>query len=53
MSRIAAISLMPATPARAHNGLNLHPHGIDLGWVTPAPVALIAGLVLALVRRPK
>lgn len=53
MSRIAAISLMLATPAQANQGLHLHPHGIELGWIALGSVALIAGLVLALVRRPK
>ena len=30
---LAAMAALAAGPALAHEGLHLHPHGIDAGWL--------------------
>ena len=41
--RTIAILLLAATPAAAHDGVHLHPHGIDAGWMLLAATAVAAG----------
>ncbi|MGL4237175.1 hypothetical protein [Tabrizicola sp.] len=43
MTRILFPALLLAAPASAHEGLHLHPHGIEYGWLAVAALgALIA-----------
>ncbi|MDX1717717.1 MAG: peptidase M23 [Anderseniella sp.] len=55
MTRLAAaITALALTslPAIAHDGVHLHPHGIEAGWTMLAIVAaLVAGGTFALWRR--
>jgi hypothetical protein len=48
--RYAASLLLAATPAAAHQGVHLHPHGIDAAWTVLAAAAAVAGLVAIRVR---
>ena len=38
---------MPATPALAHQGLHLHPHGVDAVWAILATTLCVAGIAIA------
>ena len=48
--RTIAILLLAATPAAAHDGVHLHPHGIDAGWMLLAATAVAAGAAAIRVR---
>jgi hypothetical protein len=43
MKRFAAMMTVLATPALAHDGVHLHPHGIDAVWLVLAALALGGG----------
>ncbi len=40
-----AVALAASTPAAAHTGAHMHPHGIDGAWLALTITALIAGAV--------
>ncbi len=45
MRTFAILASLAAAPAQAHDGLHLHPHGIDGAWAFLALAALAAGAV--------
>ena len=44
---LAPVFTVLAVPALAHDGLHLHPHGIEYGWVIAALVGVAAGFALS------
>lgn len=44
---IAALPLLVATPALAHEGVHIHPHGTDPIWI---PMLVMGVAIAALVR---
>ena len=51
---LTSLGALAASPALAHPGLHLHPHGISAGWIVVAAVlvaAPLAGPVLKRVRK--
>jgi hypothetical protein len=50
MTRILVPTLLIGTPALAHDGLHLHPHGVEYGWIIACVLGALAGLALARLR---
>ena len=50
---VLAPILLAAGPAAAHQGMHIHPHGIDAAWAFLAGTLAGAGAVLLLIRARK
>ncbi len=47
---LIVITFLP-TAVMAHDGFHVHPHGMELAWVLAAVIGVVAGCVIARVRR--
>jgi hypothetical protein len=50
---LAPLFVVSATPALAHQGLHLHPHGIEFGWLVAALIGAVGGSLISRFRGRK